>query len=395
MKMSDLKRVVWYSIVVATTLVILILSWQFSIAIVLFALSLAVAAALRPSINYIAEKRKSKRLALGLVYTLLIGSIVGFLLVIGQLLAQDLQRATDDFVTAYDRVLTVWPSEGTLFQQVLAEQLPPSADLYKALTSPEGVPALAGIFGAAQNFFSLFGRIALILILSLYWSADQLRFERLGLSLLSAEHRPKALHVWRSVEAAVGAYLRSEVIQSILAGLLLLTGYWLMGVRYPALFSLWGAIARLIPWFGVVIATLPLLLVEMGNSPLVGLSATIYTIGILLLLKMVIEPRYFHRQRYSSLLIVIFVIILAESFGVIGVILAPLLAVTIQILFQQLYPTPPQRYSRETLEKVMKLRKRLAGVRRDIQGSRSRQTALVVNRLNYLVKQITDHIQEY
>ena len=395
MKMSDLRRVVWYSIVVATTLVVLILLWQFRIAIVLFALSLAVAAALRPSINYIAEKRKSKSLALGIVYTLLIGSIVGFLLVISQLLAQDLQRATDDFVTTYERALTVWPSEGTLFQQVLAEQLPPAADLYKALTSPEGVPALQGIFGAAQNFFSLLGRIALIIILSLYWSADQLRFERLGLSLLPAEYRPKALHVWRSVEAAVGAYLRSEVIQSVLAGLLLGVGYWLMGVRYPALFTLWGAIARLIPWFGVVMATLPLLLVEMGISPLVGLSATIYTIGVLLLLKMVIEPRYFHRQRYSALLIVIFVIILAESFGVIGVMLAPLLAVTIQILFQQLYPIPSQRYSRETLEKVIELRKRLARVRRHIQGSRSRQTALIVNRLNYLVKQIADRIQEY
>jgi putative permease len=390
-----MRRVVWYSIVVGTTLVILILLWQFNIAIVLFALSLAVAAALRPSIDYIAEKRKSKKLALAIVYTLLIGSIVGFLLVIGQLLAQDLQKATDDFVTAYEHALKVWPSEGTLFQQVLAEQLPPSADLYKALTSPEGVPALQGIFGAAQNFLSILGRIAIIIILSLYWSADQLRFERLGLSLLPAEYRPKALHVWRSVEAAVGAYLRSEVIQSVLAGLLLGVGYWLMGVRYPALFTLWGAIARLIPWFGVVMATLPLLFVEMTNSPLVGLSATIYTIGVLLLLKMVIEPRFFHRQRYSSLLIVIFVIILAESFGVIGVMLAPLLAVTIQILFQQLYPIPSQRFSRETLEKAVELRKRLARMRRQIQGSRSRQTALIVNRLNYLVKQITDHIQEY
>ena len=390
-----MREIIRSSIATATTLVILILLWQFSIAILLFALSLAVAAALRPSINYVAEKRKSKKLALGIVYILLIGSIVGFLLLIGQLLSQDLQRATDDFVSAYESALTVWPREGTLFQQVLAEQLPPTSELYEALTSPEGVPALEGIFGAAQNFFSILGRIALIIILSLYWSADQLRFERLGLSLLPAEYRPKALQVWRSVEAAVGAYLRSEVIQSVLAGLLLGAGYWLMGIRYPALFTLWGAIARLIPWFGVVIATLPLFIVEMGNSPLLGLLATIYTIGVLLLIKMVIEPRFFHRQRYSSLLIVIFVIILAESFGVIGVVLAPLLAVTIQILLQQLYPTPSQRFSRETLEKVVELRKRLAGVRKHIQGSRSRQTALIMNKLNYIVKQVADYIQEY
>jgi putative permease len=390
-----MRRLTWYVVVVAITLVVLISLWQFSIAIVLFALSLAVAAALRPSINNLAGKKIPRRLALGIVYALLIVSITALLLLISPPLGGDLQRAADDFVTGYERALAVWPTEGTVFQQVLAEQLPPAADLYQALTSPEGVPALAGIFGAAQNFFSILGRIALIIILSLYWSADQLRFERLGLSLLTAEYHPKALQVWRSVEAAVGAYLRSEVIQSILAGLLLGLGYSLMGVRYPALFTLWGAIARLIPWFGVVIATLPLFLVEMGNSPLLGFLATAYTLGVLLLLKMVIEPRFFHRQRYSSLLIVIFVVILAESFGVIGVMLAPLLAVTIQILFQQLYPMQRRRYSPELLEKATELRKRLAEVRRQIQGGRARQAALIMNRLNYLVKQVTDYIQEY
>jgi putative permease len=390
-----MRRLTWYVVVVAITLVVLISLWQFSIAIVLFALSLAVAAALRPSINNLAGKKIPRRLALGIVYALLIVSITALLLLISPPLGGDLQRAADDFVTGYERALAVWPTEGTVFQQVLAEQLPPAADLYQALTSPEGVPALAGIFGAAQNFFSILGRIALIIILSLYWSADQLRFERLGLSLLTAEYHPKALQVWRSVEAAVGAYLRSEVIQSILAGLLLGLGYSLMGVRYPALFTLWGAIARLIPWFGVVIAILPLFLVEMGNSPLLGFLATAYTLGVLLLLKMVIEPRFFHRQRYSSLLIVIFVVILAESFGVIGVMLAPLLAVTIQILFQQLYPMQRRRYSPELLEKATELRKRLAEVRRQIQGGRARQAALIMNRLNYLVKQVTDYIQEY
>lgn len=390
-----MRRVAWYSIVIAITLVVLILLWQFSMAIVLFALSLAVAAALRPSINYLAGRKIPRRLALGIVYFLLVGSIVSFLLLISQPIAQDLQRVADDFVTGYERALTVWPSAGTLFQQALAEQLPPSADLYRALTSPEGVPALQGIFGAAQNFFSTLGRIAIIIVLSLYWSADQLRFERLGLSLLAVERHPKALHVWRSVEAAVGAYLRSEVIQSVLAGLFLGMGYWLMGVRYPVLFSLWGAIARLIPWFGVVFAILPLLLVEMGSSPLVGLLATIYTLGILFLLKMVVEPKYFHRQHYSSLLIVVFVIILAEAFGIIGVILAPLLAVTLQIVFQQIYPTPSQKPSRETLEKLIELRRRLTAVRRRIQGPSSRQTAFIMNKLNYLVKQLTDYMQEY
>src|SRR5688572_2454000 len=121
-----MRRLTWYIVVVAITLVILISLWQFSLAIVLFALSLAVAAALRPSINNLAGKKIPRRLALGIVYALVIVSIAAFLLLISPPLGGELQSATDDFVTGYERALEVWPTKGTVFQQVLAEQLPPA-----------------------------------------------------------------------------------------------------------------------------------------------------------------------------------------------------------------------------------------------------------------------------
>jgi predicted PurR-regulated permease PerM len=220
----------------------------------LFLLSLAVAAALRPLISSITGRNVPKRLALGIVYSLLITAIVSWLLLISPPLLNDLQRATDDFVANYDRAEVEWPQRGTLFQRTLAEQLPPSADFYQALTSEGGITVLEGAFGIAQNFFSTLGYIAIVIVLSLYWSADQFRFERLSLSLLSEEHHPKALHTWRSVEAGVGEYLRSQFVQSVIAGLLLWLGYSVLGIRYPILLALWGAIVRLIPWFGALIA---------------------------------------------------------------------------------------------------------------------------------------------
>ena len=175
-------RVIRYATIVVITLAGLLLLWQFSIAIILFLLSLAVAAALRPLISNLMERRISKRLALTIVYSLLVASIVSALFLISPLILEELQTASDDLLASYDRARTEWPVRGTLFQQTLAEQLPPADELYEPLISGEGVPALQGVLGIAQNFFSILGNIAIILILSLYWSADQLRFERLGLS---------------------------------------------------------------------------------------------------------------------------------------------------------------------------------------------------------------------
>jgi predicted PurR-regulated permease PerM len=373
---------------------ILLLLWQFSFAIVLFLLSLAVAAALRPLINSLTGRKVPKRLALGVVYFLLVAALVSSILLVSPALLDELQRATDDFVANYDRAKAEWPTGGTAFQQALAEQLPPSADLYQILVSEQGIPAFAGVFGLAQNFFSILGNIAIIIILSLYWSTDQYRFERLGLSLLPEHLHPRALHVWRSVESGVGAYLRSEILQSVLAGFLLWLGYSVLGIRYPILLALWGAIVRLIPWFGALIAVLPALVIGIGISSTVGVLATLYTICILLALNLLIEPRFFPRSKYSSLLIVLFVIALAEIFGFIGVILAPPLAVAVQILFQHLYPFPELTFTSEASEGVAGIKERLVVLRRHFQTSRKRESIRLAERLARLVRQTADYLQE-
>jgi predicted PurR-regulated permease PerM len=386
-------RIVRYTVVVLTTLMILILIWQFISAIVLFLLSLAVAAALRPLINSLTGRYVPKRIALGTIYLLLTAAILSSFWMIGTPLLDELQMATDDSIAAYERAKVEWPQSGTAFQQALAEQLPPSADLYRVLISEQGIPALASVFGIAQNFFSTLGQIAIILILSLYWSADQFRFERLGLTLLPEEHHPRALHIWRSVETGVGEYLRSELIQSVLTGLFLWLGFSMLGIRYPVLLALWGAIVRLIPWFGAVIAALPVLLIGLAMSSTMGILAALYTIGILLILNLVIEPRFFPRYKYSASLIVLFVIALGETIGFIGIILAPPLAVAVQILFQHLYPLPELTAS-EVSEQVTDIRKRLLELRRRIQNSRKRGSIRLMDRLQRLVRRTTDYLQE-
>jgi predicted PurR-regulated permease PerM len=390
-----MMRIVRYTVIVVTTLTVLLLLWQFGISIVLFLLSLAVAAALRPVISSITGRNVPKRLALGIVYFLLIAAILGALLLISQPFLNDLQTATDDFVANYERAKADWPLHGTLFQQALVQQLPPSTELYATLTSTGGIPVLEGVFGIAQNFFSLLGRIAIVIVLSLYWTADQFRFERFGLSLIPQEHHSKALHVWRSVETGVGAYLRSEIVQSALAGILLWLVYSMLGIRYPTLLAGWGAIARLIPWFGAVIAVLPALVIGIGVSSTVGLLATIYTIAVLLILKLIIEPRFFLRSKYSSLLIVLFVIALAEAFGFIGVVLAPPLAVAIQILFQHLYQFPSPTFSSEMTEHVVDIKERLLQLKRRLQNSRNRESMRLADRLQRLVDRASDQLQEY
>jgi predicted PurR-regulated permease PerM len=388
-----MRRIVWYILITAATLMVLIMSWQFSVSFILFALSLAVSAALKPSINLIALRIKSKPLALGIVYSLLVGLILVILLLGGQFVLQDFQGAADDFVVAYNDLKMDWPINGSIFQQTLAEQLPSSSDLFQAFLSEEGFVILTSDGVPGRGIFTFFGYIVIILVISVYWSADQLRFERVSLSLFRVEHRPKALHIWRMIEGGVGAYLRSEFIQSVLAGLILAVGYWMIGLSYPALLALWAAVARLIPWFGALIAVIPLLVLG-GILTFSGLLSILFTVAVIFLLKTILEPRILEQKTYNSLLIILFVIILAEAFGVIGVLLALPLATAVQILLQELYPLFARRYTQE-LMKVFNLKRRLSIVRSGMKDSSSSEITQYVNQLHELVNQTITYMQKY
>jgi predicted PurR-regulated permease PerM len=105
---------------------------------------------------------------------------------------------------------------------MLANQLPPSQELFGSLVNEDG---FQGLMGITTNLFGFFASLASILILSLYWSADSIHFERLLLSLIPVDKRPTARRIWRGIDKGIGAYIRSEFIQSMLAGLLLWLGY--------------------------------------------------------------------------------------------------------------------------------------------------------------------------
>lgn len=67
----------------------------------------------------------------------------------------------------------------------VAERLPAPSALFGALTGEEGQLVLPTLLGFTQNNISVVSAALVILFLSIYWSIDQVHFERLWLSLWS------------------------------------------------------------------------------------------------------------------------------------------------------------------------------------------------------------------
>jgi len=296
-----------------------------------------------------------------------------------RLLIGDLQELAQTISVQNTWVLPPW-LEGSLFQQALDRWLPTPEKLFEAITDQRQLMESA-ILGFTQGIGGIVSAFLVILFLSIYWSINQNHFERLWLSLLPSEQRTPARDVWRTLEHDLGAYIRSEIIQSLLAVLLLGLGYWLLGSQYPALLAVVGAIAWLVPVVGAALAVILPLLLGLLTGAHLSLLTVLYTLIVLMALQVWVEPRLFRRKWNNPILTLVILLAMADAFGLLGIILAPPLSVSCQILWKLLVS---DRLAPDTAVQVSDLKERQARLRLAIEEMEGPPPPLVLSSMERL-----------
>jgi putative permease len=329
------KQLALFGAAVMTTLLTLAALWQFRIVVVYVLISLTVAAAFRPVAGRLVGRSFAARSAWLLLYLAALGSFGYLLFLIGDAAIREIQQLAQSVSVQDEWRLPAWLI-GSSFQQELVAWLPPPSSLFSALTGSQGQLVLPAIFGLTQGIGIIVSGALLILLLSVYWSISEIQFERFWLSLLPPGQRKQARDIWQTIESDIGAYLRSQGIQSLLAGLLFGFGYWLLGSPYPALLALAGALVCLIPVVGAAMAVIAPILVGLLTSVQLSLLTGLYALSVVIVLGIWVKPRLFNRGWDNAILTIVLLIVLAEALGLAGIILAPPLSVVCQILWSRL-----------------------------------------------------------
>ncbi len=329
------KQLIIFGTAIMTTLLALVLLWQFRMVVAYVLISFTLAAALRPLARRLLGHAFLVRLAWILLYLAALAGLAALLLLTLEAAASEIQQLARGLSVQDAWRLPLW-LEGSAFEQALISRLPPASELLAAVTGDQGQLVLPAVLGFTQGLGGVVGAVLIILFLSIYWSLNQTHFERLWLSLLPSAERNRARGVWRTVEPDIGAYVRGEGIQGLLAGLLLGLGFWLLGSPYAALLAMIGALASLIPMVGVALAVLPVLVLGLLTSVQLSLTTTIYALVVLISLGLWVRPRLYSRRWDNPILTLVLLIALADAFGLVGIILAPPLSAVCQILWSRL-----------------------------------------------------------
>jgi len=379
------KQLIMFGTAVMTTLLALVLLWQFRIVVIYVLISLALAATVRPLFKGWSKCRLVTRLALVLLYLLSLGGFGYLIFLAGRSVIGDIQQLAQTLSVQGSWRLPPW-LEGSSFQQTLVTWLPTPDKLFEALTGEQGQLVLPALLGFTEGVGGVVSGIFVVLFLSLYWGINQIHFERLWLSLLPSEMRTSARGVWRTIEPDLGAYIRSEIVQSLFAGVLLGAGYWLLGSPFPTLLALLSALAWMIPVVGVALAVIPPLIMGLLTSVQLGLFTVLYTLMVLIVMRVWVEPRLFTRKSDNPIITLVILLIMADAFGLVGLIITPPLSAVCQILWKLLFSN---RITSGTTVQISNLKKRqvkLWAAIKEMDGSPPRLVVSSMERLTDLLE---------
>jgi predicted PurR-regulated permease PerM len=387
-----MKRLALYTVIVLATIGGAALIYFYPEAVVMFIISLTIAAAVRPMLDGLAQRGLPAGLAAALTFLLIFAGIGLMVWGISTLVVYDIAMMGDGLSKMYDYMWATWP-HGTQIQQLIINQLPAPEDLYSSIAGEQGGALVQTLVGLTSSSAGVLTQFFGALVLSIYWTADRIHFERLWLSLLPVETRARWRKAGRDIEDALGNYVRSELAQSLMVAVLLGIGFTLMGMPYPSLLALFSAVAWLLPWIGGAIAIIAIVIIGLTAGFPLLLFAPLYALAVMLVMELLVEPRISRRTQYSPWLTIILLMMMGEALGLFGIILAPPLAAMILIIarriLQETQTVEVTNQEIESARRIAELDERLMAVREMIANMEeppSLQTTSMLERLTELVQ---------
>ena len=160
----------------------------------------------------------------------------------------------------------------------------------------------------------------------------------------ASDQAHRVLGVVGSINRAMASYLRAKVLSSLVTALPVVAILWAFGVPFPGMWGILAFVGNFVPYVGSLVAfVLPVLLAFLELEPI---SRPIAVLVLLVLVQVVtnnlIEPRLTaHAVDLSPLVVLIALAFWALCWGVVGMVLAVPLTVTLKLVCENFGPTRP------------------------------------------------------
>ena len=174
-----------------------------------------------------------------------------------------------------------------------------------------------------------------VLFLTLYFLIDSKRLYKLMLSLLPDDQQPPVNKLTDDLTKINGQYIRGNLLISLICGITVFIGLWLIGVPYAAPLALFAGLVDMLPQIGAFIGAAPAVIIAFSISPTAGILTLLLFIVYQQIENNIISPNIYNKAlNLSPALSFIAVILGGALAGIVGAFIALPIAASIPTIIK-------------------------------------------------------------
>lgn len=171
--------------------------------------------------------------------------------------------------------------------------------------------------------------IAIIPFIAFYMLKDIELINKVVWYLTPRKWRTNGIQFLRDVDKSLGGYIRGQLLVGVSIGTIAALLFWIVGMKYPLLLGSIVGITNVIPYFGPIIALIPIVIIAATMSFKMVIT-TVIIIGILQFIEgNILSPLIVGKSLHMHPLMIMFALLAGgEIGGMLGLILSvPILAI--------------------------------------------------------------------
>jgi predicted PurR-regulated permease PerM len=193
--------------------------------------------------------------------------------------------------------------------------------------------------------FSVVATVLIVPILAAYMLLDLEHLQESFLGLLPAKHQSKAESILNDLDKVVGGFIRGQLIDGAIVGVMIFVMLQIMHVPYALLIGICAGLLNFIPYAGAVVGFVPSVLLALSYN---GLTNALIVAALFAVIQQIdgnfVAPRVLKDNvGLSPFWIIVSILSFSELFGLVGTFLAVPAAAMIRVLREQLLPGPVTR----------------------------------------------------
>ena len=334
-------------------LTLLWLIWSVGFILTPFVLALVLAYILNPLVNKGQREGLNRTTATAVVIVTFALILVVAAIILGPLFAD--QVAT--FVSRLPEILTSamgW-AQGLLDRvsriplpgirrTELGEVLNIDADRIDEVVAAQGETIrrvlLSGAIGVGKGLgvaLTVLSYLLVTPILTFFLLRDFEKLKQNVTRLVPPQRRARVVPFLQEFDVLLAKFLRSQLVVSLLVGLIIGVGFWIVGFPYALLLGVVAGVFNVIPYLGLVLSLLPALLIALvSGNVAVDLVKVAAVYGVEQVLENIFAPRIVGQSvGLHPVWIMLAIVLFSYFFGFIGLLIAVPAAVAIKLLLAE------------------------------------------------------------